>query len=471
MKEVEISDVTADSRKAGKGVLFVAVKGEHYDGNDFIFDAVCRGAEAVVTEADVCEKTSAQIFIVDDAKSALARLCARIYARKANSKVIAVTGTNGKTTTAMLVASIFSAAGCKTAIIGTLGAGVYGDELRPVEGMTTPIPEKLYRIIGELSEAEYLILEASSQGVEEKRLDGLADTDCTMKAAVFTNLSAEHLDYHRDMESYFRSKMRLFTDFGFERSIINVDDGYGKRVAAIAKCAVTVGCGAEYESGEISRTADGVEYVISSPRLSLEVKCPFAGAYTVENTLLAAAVALSEGMNPTNVVTAIGAFCGLRGRMEKLDTGGFCADVFVDFAHTPEAVKALLTSAKVSFPNRKIKLLFGCGGDRDRSKRAVMGRIATELADFTVITSDNSRSERPQDIISDILKGVDANSSYCVIPDRKNAIEYILKNAEAGDVILLAGKGHEDYDCRNGMKTHFDEREIVREVTDKINGS
>lgn len=471
--DVEISDVTADSRKAGKGTLYVATRGSCFDGNDFISDAVCRGCEAVVTD-DAKAASLHRAIVTEDAKSALSRLCARLYARRSRSKIIAVTGTNGKTTTAMATAHILRAAGFKTAVIGTLGVGFYGDELRLFDGMTTPISEKLYSALGELSRdgAEYVIIEASSQGIAEKRLDGLTETGCALKAAVFTNLSPEHLDYHDGMDDYFQVKSRLFTEFGFEKAIVNIDGEYGKRLAKAATGRVlTVGDGADYAADRALYGENGVEYLLSSRRLRLAVRCPFCGAYTVENTMLAAVTSLSEGIDPITVTEAVGTFCGVRGRMEKLNTDPLDASVYIDFAHTPEALRSLIVYAKKSFPERKIKILFGCGGDRDKGKRAVMGRIATELADHTVITSDNSRSERPEAIISDILSGVDENSSYSVIPNRKNAIEYILKSSEAGDVILLAGKGHEDYEYRNGEKTHFDEREIVREVIDKINGS
>lgn len=300
----------------------------------------------------------------------------------------------------------------------------------------------------------------------------MPETGCKLKTAIFTNLSPEHLDYHDGMEDYFKVKSRLFMRFGFEKAIVNTDGKYGKRLAKTATGRVlTVGDEADYAARRVLCDCDGVEYLISSPWLRLAVRCPFNGAYTVENTMLAAVASLSEGIAPITVSEAIGTFNGVRGRMEKLNTDPLDASVYIDFAHTPEALRSLLLSARRSFPERKIKVLFGCGGDRDKGKRAVMGRIATELADYTVITSDNSRSERPEDIISDILIGVDVNSSYSVIPNRKNAIEYMLKSSDAGDLILLAGKGHEDYEYRNGEKTHFDEREIVREVIDKINGS
>ncbi len=472
--DVEISDVTADSRRAGKGTLFAALCGKRHNGNKFINDAVERGAVAVLTDERISAAAEVPVISVRDVKTVFSRLCARMYADGAASNIIAVTGTNGKTTTAMATAHIFASAGFETAVIGTVGKGFYGNMTPSYDGMTTPVPEELYREIGKLScaGAEYIIIEASSHGIAEGRLAGLIDTDCALKSAIFTNLSPEHLDYHADMEDYFRVKSRLFTDFGFVCSVINVDGRYGRRMAdAALGHVITVGDNADYGASCIEYGADGVGYLISSSRLRLRVRCPAIGAYMAENTLLAAATALTSGIDPLTVTEAIGTFHGVRGRMEKVDTGSFGVSVYIDFAHTPEALSALLTSARRMHPQGRLILLFGCGGDRDKTKRAAMGAVASEYADYVVVTSDNSRTERAENIISDILKGMAQASSYSVIESRKDAIEYTLKIASKGDVILLAGKGHEDYEDRNGEKTRFNEREIVREVIDKINGS
>lgn len=473
--DVEITEVTADSRRAGKGTLFAAICGKKHDGNKFINDAVKRGAFAVLTAEGTAVTADVPVIAVRDVKTVFSRLCARIYACDATSKLIAVTGTNGKTSTAMATAHILASAGVKTAVIGTVGVGFYGETVPAYDGMTTPIPEELYSRIGRLSRAgaEYIVIEASSHGIAEGRLAGLVDTGCIPETAIFTNLSPEHLDYHADMDDYFRVKSRLFTDFGFQNAVINVDGAYGRKMADIATGKV-ITSGTVYADLRASRAeygADGVRYLISSSRLRLLVRCPAVGAHTVENTLLAAVSALASGVDPLTVGEALGTFYGVRGRMERIAADGFCAPVYIDFAHTPEALSALLTSARRMHPDGRIVLLFGCGGDRDKTKRAVMGKIASELADHTVITSDNSRTEHTEDIIADILKGMPPDSSYSVIQERKSAIEYTIKNARAGDVILLAGKGHEEYEDRNGQKTRFDERVIVREAIDKINGS
>lgn len=473
MTDVEISDVTADSRKAGEGTLYAAVRGRSQNGNDFISDAVRHGASAVVTDSAESIKAGVPVIYVPDAKTALSRLCARVYAKGADMRVFAVTGTNGKTTTSVVLSHILAAAGFRTAVIGTVGVGFCGETVAG-DGMTTPIPEVLYSELGRLARegAECAVIEVSSHGIAEGRLSGLRETKCELCSALFTNLSPEHLDYHADMDDYFRVKSRLFTDFGFRSAVINVNDGYGRKLASSVRCnTVTVGDGADYAATDVTYGSDGVRYTLMSEYMRLAVRCPFAGAYTVENTLLAASAAIEFGIDPLTVSEALGTFRGVRGRMERLPTEGFCAPVYIDFAHTPEALRALLSSVRRMHPDGRIVLLFGCGGDRDKTKRPVMGRIASVMADHTVITSDNSRTEDPDAIISDILAGVTEDSSYSVIRDRKNAIEYTLVTARDGDVILLAGKGHEDYEDRNGEKTHFDEREIVREVINKLNGS
>lgn len=342
--------------------------------------------------------------------------------------------------------------------------------------MTTPDPEDLYREIGRLrlEGADYIVLEASSHGIHQRRLSGLCLTGCELSAAVFTNLSPEHMDLHPTMEDYFLTKSKLFTEYGFRRRIINADDEYGRRL-----CCTYGGIGVGESEYALCRGKNirflgegGVSYVYSSPAAAVSVRCPVPGIYTVSNSMLAAATALSLGVDAMTVAEAMRSFSGVKGRMERVDADKDCFDVpvFIDFAHTPAALEALIRSVRTVFPEKRLVLLFGCGGDRDRTKRAVMGRIATRDADFAVITSDNSRSERTDDIINDIMMGVLPSSAYSVIKDRKKAIEYAIMNADDGDVIVLAGKGHEDYEDVNGEKRFFDEREIVLRAIKKRNG-
>lgn len=478
-KDVIITDVTADSRKAGNGVLFVCVKGRKRDGNDYINEAIGRGAAAIVTDdarrasSGTCDTP---VILVDDARKSLSRLCARFYCGGVgkDASLVAVTGTNGKTTTAHMMAHILSSMGYKTGIVGTVGTGLYAHAHATFGGMTTPDPERFYREIGELCRAgaEYIIIEASSHGIAQGRLDGLPLTGISLRAAAFTNLSAEHMDFHVTMEDYFLTKSRLFSDFGFEHKIINIDGEYGERLCCMCDGAVSVGRknGAMYRAVDITHNgADGVRYVLKSQGLALAVRSPIPGSYTVDNSALALATVTMLGADPMAATEAMSVFRGVRGRMERIavDRRRFAVPVYIDFAHTPEALRALLGSVREAFPTRRIVTLFGCGGDRDKTKRAVMGRVATTMSDHTVITSDNSRGERTEDIISDILTGVLPYSSYSVIKNRADAIQYVIMNARDDDVILLVGKGHEEYEDIGGERQYFDERGIVMAAIEK----
>ncbi len=482
-KDVIITDVTADSRKAGNGSLFVCVKGRKRDGNDYINEAVSRGAAAIVTD-DARRASSTEtscgvpVILVDDARESLSRLCARFYIGDGgiSTSLIAVTGTNGKTTTAHMMAHLLSSMGCKTGIIGTVGTGLYSHAHATFGGMTTPDPERFYREIGELCRigAEYIIIEASSHGIAQGRLAGLPLTGITPRAAAFTNLSAEHMDFHVTMEDYFLTKSRLFSDFGFEYKIINSDDEYGNRLCRMCDGALSVGRmeNARYRAVDVTHSgADGVRYVLRSQGLALAVRSPIPGTYTVDNSALALVTVMQLGADPMAAAEAMSVFGGVRGRMERIavDRRIFSPPVYIDFAHTPEALRALLASVRAAFPSKRIVTLFGCGGDRDKTKRAVMGRIATTISDHTVITSDNSRSEKTEGIISDILTGVLPNSSYSVMKNRADAIEYVIMNARDGDVILLVGKGHEEYEDIGGQRRYFDERGIVMAAIEKRN--
>lgn len=478
-EDVEITDVTADSRKAGKGTLFVSIQGHTSNGNDFIEDAVRRGAAAVLTDSMPDRDVSVPCILTDDTRRDLSLLCARLYGiKRADGKtgIVAVTGTNGKTTTAHMIAHLLSSSGYKVGVIGTVGNGFYSGYRQASCGMTTPEPEQLYREIGKMSAdgADYIVLEVSSHGIYQRRLSGLSLTGCELSAAVFTNLSPEHMDLHPTMEDYYLTKTKLFTDYGFERRIINADDEYGQRL-----CYTYGGISVGESNDALCRAKnitflgeDGVHYVCSSPTATLNVKCPMPGTYTVSNSMLAVTTALSLGADAMTVAEAMQSFSGVKGRMERIDIDkdSFVPPVFIDFAHTPAALEALIYSVRTVFPEKRIVVLFGCGGDRDRTKRAVMGRIATRDADLTVITSDNSRTERSDDIINDIMMGVLPSSAYSVIKDRKKAIEYVIMNADDDDVIVLAGKGHEDYEDVNGEKRFFDERRIVLDAIEKRNG-
>ena len=475
--------MTTDSRKVEKGSLFIAIRGGTADGHEHIGEAVSYGAAAVVIEdGRGISVGDIPVISVPDTRRAASRLFSAWYGggeagHPHKTRLIAVTGTNGKTSVSYMIRHILAYAGRRTGLIGTVETSYDGREYETMNPMTTPPPEEFYRIVWDMIRrgADYIVFEASSHGIAQERLSGLDITGCELAAAVFTNLTPEHMDYHAGMEEYFAVKCRLFTEFSPRVKIINTSDGYGKRLfsmcgdGAVAVDTDGGGTGSVYPHGAVMLGASGVEYLYSSPTAIFRVRCPVPGRYTIYNSIEAAACALSLGVDPVTVRDALGMFCGVRGRMERVrcDTTKFTPPVFIDFAHTPAALEGLLRSVREAEPRCRLVLLFGCGGDRDRTKRAVMGRIAAACADHVIITSDNSRSERASDIIDEILTGVPSYASYTVIPDRRAAIEYAIMNARTEDVIILAGKGHESYEDSGGVRRHLDEREIVTEAVEK----
>ncbi len=475
--------MTTDSRKVEKGSLFIAIRGTRHDGHDHIAEAVGAGAAAVAAEPGRCRAPGVPVIESENTRRLCSRLFAAFYAGEDmpehKTRLVAVTGTNGKTTVAHMIRHILMYAGFRVGLIGTVGTSFGSREYESDYTMTTPPPEEFYRIIWDMigSGADYIVFEASSHGIAQERLAGLDIVGAELSAAVFTNLTPEHMDYHGGMEDYFSVKCRLFTEYGPRVKIINTADPYGERLYALAgDGAVAVdtaggggGVGSVYPSGTVMMGAAGVEYTYVSRDAIFPISCRVPGRYTVYNSIEAAATALSLEVDPVTVRDALGTFCGVRGRMERVrcDTTKFSPHVFIDFAHTPAALSGLLSSLREAEPCGRIVLLFGCGGDRDRTKRAVMGRIAADGADLTIVTSDNSRTERASDIIAEIMKGVPSGAACEVIPDRAEAIEYAIMNATPKDVIVLAGKGHESYEDVGGVKRGFDERKIVAAAVEK----
>lgn len=461
--------MTADSRRAGKGCLYIAVPSAHKADcgayAERIAEAARRGAAAVIA-ARGCEiaDLGVPLIRVDDVKTASSRIFAARYADDIGKhvKLVAVTGTNGKTSVSHMISHILECAGYRVGTIGTLGASMNGKayaESPETSSMTTPPPEELYRIMAEMAAdgADYIVFEASSQGIAQGRLEGLHVLECPLSAAVFTNLSPEHMDFHPTMEDYFAVKKRLFTEFSPERKIINTTDAYGARLhievggaAVDEKCALDV----------VMHGVDGVSFTFASQDGAFTVQIPSPGRYAVENGAAAVSCALALGIDADDITRAMRTFYGVRGRMEKVPAD-LPFSVFIDYAHTPAALEGLLKTMRETEHEKHLVVVFGCGGDRDKTKRPVMGKIATRLSDLAIITSDNRRTERAADIINDIVAGVLRGVEYVVIPDRALAIEFAIMTSHKGDVVVLAGKGHETYDDADGVKTHFDEREVV----------
>ncbi len=475
-ENIEITKVTSDSRSAGENSLFVCIRGRNHDGHSFAKEAAAKGAVAILAEDGLPDLPSrVTVIYTPDSAAANARLWDAWYSHPARDmKLIAVTGTNGKTTTCFMLDAIFSSALCKCGIIGTVYCRTPKKLVEIPEGrggMTTPEPDVLYGVLEEMRRdgAEYVFIEATSHALALGRLAPLS-----FEAAIFTNLTSEHLDFHGSLENYFLAKASLLEKTRL--AFINLDDPYASRYRAYARAT---GSSAEllFYSAEGKREADyradsvrlcganGISYTLAARNLMREIRSPIPGRFSVDNTLAAASLASRLGISGSSISEAIAGFGGAPGRLKRVRTpSGFSASVYVDYAHTPDALENVLRAARQFTPDgSRLITVFGCGGDRDRTKRPMMGRIAGELADLSIITSDNSRSELPEDIIGEIVGGFDKNKAHAVIPSRADAIRYAVENAGDGDVILLCGKGHEKYELGARGKRDFDESAIVGE--------
>ncbi len=472
-KTTEITGIATDSRLVRTGDLFLCIRGLVCDGHDYIEQAITNGAVAVLAEED--RPCSVPLLQVEDTRRAAAFLYDAFYGYPTKKlKFVAVTGTNGKTSTSFMLRAIFEAALYRCGLIGTVHCYSAGRRLsfqnaNSLANMTTPDPSELYRMLAQMVEdgVEYVFMEVTSHALALRKPDAIH-----FVLGVFTNLSAEHLDFHGSMESYFEAKSRLFTLC--DQAVINIDNSYGKRLAESCPCPM-VTCSALSGAADYTATrirnhgVDGSEYKLSAKNHCFTVRTPIPGTFNVINTLEAATAALCLGISPSVIMTALETLSGIDGRMERVKLGVITDySVFIDYAHTPDALYNLLETARsLRTAEERIVLVFGCGGDRDKSKRAEMGKIASRLADFVVITSDNSRSEDPIRIITEIVAGMEKNSDFVIIPDRAKAVEFVIREAHREDIILLAGKGHEEYEIDASGKHAFSERHIAADAAGK----
>ncbi|GBC99670.1 UDP-N-acetylmuramoyl-L-alanyl-D-glutamate--2, 6-diaminopimelate ligase [bacterium HR17] len=470
--DADITAIVHDSRKVAEGALFVCLKGLHTDGHNFVADALQRGATAVVAEREV-PTNGKPLVLVPDSWRALALLCHRFYGEPTKTlTLIGVTGTNGKTTTTHLIAHLLNTAfGEVAATVGTVGLK-WREEWHELE-QTTPDAPELVRRLAWLRDggARFIVMEVSSHALAQKRSDG-----CLFDAAVFTNLSHDHLDFHGDMENYFAAKARLFTDYAHAalasgktfHAFINADDPYGQRLIAMTPAPVTTygfADDTDYRAVDLCLSASGTQFTVvvrAAPNAPHPVRMRLLGRFNVANALAAIAVARHFGVAWDAITDALPRFAPPAGRLELVDEGQPFT-VAVDYAHTPDALEKVLRTVREVAKGRVI-VVFGCGGDRDPHKRPVMGRIATQLADHAIITSDNPRTEDPLKIIEQIVAGVADGARYHVQPDRRQAIFDAIQMARAGDFVLIAGKGHETYQIVGTDKHHFDDREVAREA-------
>lgn len=482
--EIEITGIAYDSRKVSRGTLFVAVKGGHVDGRDFIDDAVQSGAAAVVLERAVTgdgfrvtdTKQDAQVFIrVRDGREALACIANNFYSRPSeNISVVGVTGTNGKTTTSYLVKSILEAWQKKTGLIGTIQYLIGGAAYPALH--TTPEAVEFQGLLREMASegCSHVVTEVSSHALAQKRVDHTRFT-----VAVFTNLTRDHLDYHGTMEDYFAAKERLFTLLLSKAgtAVINADDEWGRRLLkAMAvrdngrgkRRVITYGTEneADVSASEIVNSPSGISFVLTYKGQRHRIASALVGTPNLSNALAAASAGVALNVPMETIREGLSNVGLVRGRLEKVDAGQDFLCV-IDYAHTPDALERLLLTAGGLLRNKdrpgRIITLFGCGGDRDRGKRPVMGEIATRLSDFVIITSDNPRSENPGEIIKEIVSGI-ARDNYTPVPDRGDAIHLAVEKAGAGDILLIAGKGHEEYQEIKGIRHRFSDGEAVEEA-------
>ncbi|MDO8587974.1 MAG: UDP-N-acetylmuramoyl-L-alanyl-D-glutamate--2,6-diaminopimelate ligase [Armatimonadota bacterium] len=468
--DVNVESIVYDSRRATAGSLFVAVGGETFDGHQFAGAAVKNGAVAIIAERELpgIPLDDVSVAVVDDSRVAMAAVAAKFYDYPSrNLKLIGVTGTKGKTTTTYLIASIFRSAGWKTGVIGTIGSRV-GDEVIDSEH-TTPESVDLQALLARMaaSQAQLVAMEVSSHGLAQGRVAG-----CEFDCGIFTNLTRDHLDYHSTMEEYLDAKLLLFKDCAAASgkeftAVVNLDDPVSSKVVAAANGRVItfgVKAPADVTASDIRATAKGVSYLLTYRGERVEVGLRLGGLFNVYNSLAAAGAALSQGLGLSRIAAGLASAENVAGRFESIECGQDFA-VLVDYAHAPDALENVLIAARDLTDGRLI-VVFGCGGNRDRGKRPMMGRIASELADMCVVTSDNPRKEDPDAIIGEILAGVDGGrrGRVSVEASRRDAIRMALDMAGSGDVVLVAGKGHEDYQIFADKTIHFDDREVVREI-------
>lgn len=461
--DVEVAGIAYDSRRVRPGYLFVAVPGHVADGHDFIPEALRAGATSLLVEHGEGNLPPGVAWArVPDSRRALAESAVCFYGRPADHlNLIGVTGTNGKTTTTHLIHTILCRAGLRTGLIGTIHA-VIGDEVMPAE-RTTPESLDVQRLWRRMADAgaSDIVMEVSSHALSLNRIDP-ADFAVT----VFTNLTQDHLDFHHDMEDYFSAKALLFTGQPEHAlAVINADDAWGRRLEGMSRGrVVTYGCRQGMVRAEgITVDRRGASFRLVSPWGSFPLCLKLTGLFNVYNALAAAATALARGITPGVVRDGLESVAGVAGRFERVDKGQEFT-VIVDYAHTPDGLENALRAAR-RVTGGRVLAVFGCGGDRDRGKRSLMGRVSAELADFTTITSDNPRTEDPLSIIAQVEAGVKAvTDRYRVIPDRRTAIRATLQLACPEDIVVIAGKGHEDYQIIGGTKHPFDDRLVASEA-------
>ncbi|MBW2617888.1 MAG: UDP-N-acetylmuramoyl-L-alanyl-D-glutamate--2,6-diaminopimelate ligase [Deltaproteobacteria bacterium] len=472
--QVEVSGLAYDSRTMEPGAVFFALKGSRTDGRLFIDQALSQGAAAIIVQDELGPSPDMEgvaLIRVADARQALAQAAHAFYHQPSQRlKLIGLTGTSGKTTTTYALESIFKAAGLNVGVVGTVNYRFGGREL--AASVTTPQSSDLARLLALMAAegVEAAMLEVSSHALDQSRVAG-----CRFEVVGFTNLSRDHLDYHSDMESYFQAKRRLFTEFeSAGRAAVNIDDPYGRRLKdELAEAALTygLGSGAEVTAQKVNLNGTGIRAEIITPAGRIELASPLLGRFNLSNLLCAAALAFEAGIRPEAVASGLKGLKSVPGRMEEVGRP-FGRRVIVDYCHKVEALEQALSEARNLTPGRLVTVL-GCGGDRDRGKRPLMGRVAAQKSDVVIITSDNPRSEDPVEIMDQIASGLEdqpvrrfssqetppGSGLYTLLEDRRAAIRLAIETAGEKDTVIICGKGHENYQIVGHERLHLDDRE------------
>ncbi|MBQ8109945.1 MAG: UDP-N-acetylmuramoyl-L-alanyl-D-glutamate--2,6-diaminopimelate ligase [Clostridia bacterium] len=463
--DVEISGLCVDSRKAAPGALFFCTPGLHMDAHDFAPQAVSKGAVALIVERRL--PLDVPQVKVEDVRTAISYVAAEFFGNPADKlMMLGITGTKGKTTTSFLVKAIMDAAGVKTGLIGTV-CSMIGEETIP-NRLTTPDPIETQTLLRRMVDAgmECVIMEVSAHALDMHRLAGMK-----FKVGAFSNFSQDHLDYFADMDTYFAAKMKLFAPGVCENIVYNVDDErVNNGVRALGRKAMRIGIreSSDVYANDIEIGERGCSFLMTwHKRFRTTISLHLAGIFNVYNALMAAGICICAGAGPESIRQGLESVYAVPGRIELLDTGTPYR-VILDYAHSPDSLENVLKAVRDTARGRMIAL-FGCGGDRDRAKRPLMGEIAGELADFCILTSDNPRNEDPMQILDAIEAGIKPTGcEYVVIENRREAIRFALNHAGAGDVVVLAGKGHETYQDIKGVKHPFDEKVVVRELLEEM---
>jgi len=475
--EIYVEGITYDSRQVKPGFIFVAISGYREDGNSYIPQALEAGASVIVSSKRI-ERLArpsrwggfATQIVVENPRKALAKLATVFYNYPSDKlNIIGITGTNGKTTVSYLTEAIFKENGAKVGVLGTIAYRL-GEKIFPAP-ITTPQSSDLEQILRKLVDEEFttVVMEVSSHALSLDRVEG-----CEFDSALFTNLSREHLDFHKTMEEYLESKIKLFSILGKEArkkreklAVLNLDEPSTEKIIQSTEAKIiTYGIEkrADVVAKNIKFNLEKTTFTLVSARGEMKISLPLIGKYNVYNALAASTVALGQGISLDIIKRGLEKVSSIPGRFEKIDCGQPFT-VIVDYAHTDEALRKLLDACRELKP-RRIITVFGCGGDRDRGKRPIMGEVAVDLSDYVIVTSDNPRSEDPERIALDIEVGIKrkGKNNYQTIVDRFQAIEKALSMAEKGDMVVLAGKGHEDYQIFKDSRIHFDDREFARKI-------